>query len=64
MSWRFLLQLTGRIQEGALSPRKTPTQPPTPAKLVPIAKDPVTKDSSDIGRHRVPSQGGRAPRED
>jgi hypothetical protein len=27
-----------RIQEGALSARNTPTQPPAPTKLVPIAQ--------------------------
>lgn len=29
---------TLRIQEGALSPRKTPSEPPADTKLVPIAQ--------------------------
>jgi len=34
--------MTGRIQEGALSPRKTPTQPPAQTKLVTIAQAAAT----------------------
>jgi hypothetical protein len=36
--------MTGRIQEGALSPKKTPTQPPAPTKLVTIATVVTTSD--------------------
>ena len=36
-----------RIQEGALSASKTPTQPPAQTKLVPIAQATVTSTKKD-----------------
>jgi hypothetical protein len=35
-----------RIQEGALSASKTPTHPPAPTKLVPIAAPSTKRDAS------------------
>lgn len=44
--------MTGRIQEGALSARETPTQPPAQTKLVPL-RDAVAPNGSS---HQPPKQ--------